>query len=159
MVGAGTITGQGLSDVNSVVVQLLGPLGFLSSTSTMISNQSDTSLTVQIPQGFAAPADVLICSVSGCGQPDPSVDTLTLAYPGRPVIHSLSPASGPAHGTNVVAINGSLNSQLTAVHFGTQRATILSEPSLTASGTVLVLAPQGTAAKKVSVRSARSAGS
>jgi Pro-kumamolisin, activation domain/Fibronectin type III domain/IPT/TIG domain len=146
-----TITGQGLADVNSVVVQLQGPLDFLSSTSTMISNQSDTSLTVQIPQGFAAPADVLVCSVSGCSQPDPTVDTLTLAYPGRPVIQSLSPASGPAHGTNVVTINGSLDSQLTAVHFGTQRATILSEPSLTASGSVFVLAPQGTAGKKVSV--------
>jgi Fibronectin type III domain/IPT/TIG domain len=67
------------------------------------------------------------------------------------VIHSLSPASGPAHGTNVVAIDGSLDSQLTAVHFGSVKVTILSEPTLTASGTIFVVAPQGTAGKKVPV--------
>ena len=57
--GSLTITGQGLSDVTSVVVQLQGSLDFLSSTSTAISSQSDTSLKVAIPEGFAAPADVL----------------------------------------------------------------------------------------------------
>jgi hypothetical protein len=146
-----TITGQGLSDVTSVVVQLQGSLDFLSSTSTAISDQSDTSLKVAIPQGFAAPADVLVCSVTGCSAPDPAADTLTLAYPGRPVISSLAPASGPAHGANLVEINGALDSELTAVHFGSQLATIVSEPSLTASGTILVVAPPGTAGKKVPV--------
>jgi len=146
-----TITGQGLSDVTSVVVQLQGALDFLSSTSTAISDQSDTSLTVAIPQGFAAPADVLVCSVTGCSAPDPSADTLTLAYPGRPVISSLGPASGPAHGTNLVEINGVLDSELTAVHFGSKSAAIVYEPSLTASGIILVVAPSGTAGKKVPV--------
>lgn len=146
-----TITGQGLIDVTSVVVQLQGGLDFLSSTSTAISNQSDTSLTVALPEGFAAPADVLVCSATGCSAPDPAVDTLTLAYPGRPVITSLAPASGPAHGSNVVQINGALDSELTAVHFGTQKATILQEPELTASGPIFVAAPAGTAGKKVAV--------
>ena len=146
-----TITGQGLKDVNSVVVQLQGSLNFLSSTSTTISNQSDTSLTVAIPEGFAAPADVLVCSVTGCSAPNPSVDTLTLAYPGRPKVSAVSPARGAAHGGTIVEISGSLDSQLTAVHFGSAKATILSEPTLTASGTIVVVAPPGTAGKKVSV--------
>ncbi|HSZ44077.1 MAG TPA: IPT/TIG domain-containing protein [Streptosporangiaceae bacterium] len=149
--GSLTITGQGLSDVTSVVVQLQGSLDFLSSTSTAISSQSDTSLKVAIPEGFAAPADVLVCSVTGCSAPDPAVDTLTLAYPGRPVINSLRPASGPAHGGNLVEINGALDSELTAVHFGSQRAALVYEPSLTASGTILVVAPPGKAGAKVPV--------
>lgn len=149
--GSLTITGSGLEDVNSVVVQLQGPLNFLSSTSTAISNQSDTSLTVLLPEGFAAPADVLVCSVTGCSQPDPSVDTLTLAYAGRPRITAVGPARGPAHGGTIVQISGALDSELTAVHFGSAKARILSEPSLTASGTIVVVAPPGTAGKKVSV--------
>jgi hypothetical protein len=149
--GSLTITGQGLSDVTSVVVQLQGSLDFLTSTSTAISNQSDTSLTVAIPQGFAAPADVLVCSETGCSTPNPAVDTLTLAYPGRPVVSSVTPASGPAHGGTIVAIYGALDSEVTAVHFGSAKATILSQPELTASGTIDVIAPPGTAGKKVSV--------
>jgi hypothetical protein len=146
-----TITGQGLSDVNSVVVQLQGGLSFLTSTSTAISDQSDTSLTVALPEGFAAPADVLVCSVSGCSSPNPAVDTLTLAYPGKPVISSIQPASGPAHGGFVMEINGSLDSELTAVHIGSAKATILQEPELTASGSIFVLVPAGTGGKKESV--------
>jgi hypothetical protein len=146
-----TITGQGLSDVTSVVVQLQGSLSFLSSTSTAISSQTDNSLTVALPVGFAAPADVLVCSVTGCSTPDPAVDTLTLAYPGRPVISSLGPASGPAHGANMVQIDGALDSELTAVHFGSHLATLVYEPSLTASGIILVVAPSGTAGTKVPV--------
>jgi hypothetical protein len=149
--GSLTVTGQGLSDVTSVVVQLQGSLDFLSSTSTAISDQSDTSLTVAIPNGFAFPADVLLCSASGCSTPNPAVDTLTLAYPGRPVINAIGPASGPAHGGNVVEIDGALDSQLTAVHFGSRLATILQEPELTASGPIFVTAPAGTGGKKVSV--------
>jgi Pro-kumamolisin, activation domain/IPT/TIG domain/Fibronectin type III domain len=143
-----TITGQGLSDVNSVVVQLQGGLSFLSSTSTAISDQSDTSLTVALPEGFAAPADVLVCSVSGCSTPNPAVDTLTLAYPGKPVINSIEPTSGPANGDFVMLINGSLDSELTAVHIGSASVTILEEPELTASGSIYVLVPPGTGGKK-----------
>jgi hypothetical protein len=146
-----TITGQGLSDATSVVVQLQGSLDFLSSTTTAISNQSDTSLTVALPNGFAFPADVLVCSATGCSTPNPQVDTLTMVYPGRPVISSLVPASGPAHGGNVVEINGVLDSQLTAVHFGSKQAAILQEPELTASGPIFVTAPAGTGGKKVAV--------
>jgi|HubBroStandDraft_5_1064220.scaffolds.fasta_scaffold03205_3 hypothetical protein len=149
--GSLTITGSGLIDATSVVVQLQDGLDFLSSTSTAITSLSDTSLTVTLPEGFAFPADVLVCSATGCSNPNPSADTLTLAYPGRPVISSLVPAGGPAHGGNVVEINGALDSQLTAVHFGSRLATILQEPELTASGPIFVTAPSGTGGKKVSV--------
>ncbi len=146
-----TVTGNGLSDVSSVVFQLQGDLDFLSSTSTTISAQSRTSLTVAIPQGFTFPADVLLCTVTGCTAPDPSKDTFTLAYPGRPVVSSSSPASGPAHGGTVVEIHGALDSELTAVHFGKLSAIILQEPELTASGPILVAAPAGVAGTKVSI--------
>jgi Pro-kumamolisin, activation domain/Fibronectin type III domain/IPT/TIG domain len=143
-----TITGSGLIDVTSVVLQLQGSLSFLTSTSTAISDQSDTSLTVAIPNQYAAPSDVLVCSATGCSAPDPAVDTLTLAYPGRPVISSIAPSSGPAHGTNLVEISGVLDTELTAVHFGSHLATILFEPGLTASGSPIVVeVPQGTAGK------------
>ena len=149
--GALTVTGAGLSAVISVVFQLQGPLDFLSSTSTAITGQTATSLTVAIPQGFTYPADVLLCTVTGCSTPDPAVDTLTLAYPGRPVVASSGPSRGPAHGGMVVKIRGSLDSEVTAVHFGNALATIQSMPELTASGPITVLAPPGRAGTKVNV--------
>lgn len=145
------VTGAGLTDVTSVVFQLQGPLNFLSSTSTTITNQTDTSLTVAIPQGFTYPADVLLCTATGCTAPDPAVDTLTLAYPGRPVVSSSGPVSGPAHGGTLVTIQGSLDSEVTAVHFGNALATIEFMPELTASGPITVLAPPGRAGSKVDV--------
>jgi Pro-kumamolisin, activation domain/Fibronectin type III domain/IPT/TIG domain len=146
-----TITGQGLSDVNSVVFQTQGALSFLSSTSTAISNQSDTSLTVGIPQSFIFPTDVLVCSVTSCSAPDPAVDTFQLAYAGRPVVNSSGPASGPAHGGTIVTIQGSLDSEVTAVDFGTRPARILAQVTNSASGPLVVIAPPGTAGTKVSI--------
>lgn len=146
-----TVTGQGLSDVTSMVLELQGPLSFLSSTSTEITNQSDTSLTVRIPEGYAAPADVLLCTASGCSFPDPADDTLTLAYAGRPIVSNSSPLKGPARGSGEVTINGVLDSEVTAVDFGSKAATIVSEPSFTASGPIVVLAPPNAAGAKVNI--------
>ncbi len=145
------VTGAGLDDVTSVELQLQAPFSFLSSTSTTITSQTSTSLTVAIPQGFTYPADVLVCTVTGCSVPNPAVDTLTLAYPGRPVVSSSRPSSGPAHGGTLVTIQGSLDSAVTAVHFGGAIATIESMPELTASGPITVLAPSGHAGSKVDV--------
>ena len=146
-----SVTGSGLSDVTSVVFQAQGQLNFLSSTSTTISNQTDTSLTVAIPQSFAYATDVLLCSATGCTSPRPAVDTLTFAYPGRPVVSSSSPAAGPAHGSTTVTIEGQLDSEVTAVDFGSAPATIVTQPMLSASGSITVLAPPGTAGSKVDV--------
>jgi hypothetical protein len=149
--GSLTIKGTGLIDVTSVEFVGQGGLNFLTSTSTQISSQTDTSLVVQVPQFFAAPTDVLVCSVTGCSPPNPRVDTFTFTYPGRPVVSSSSPAKGPAGGGTVVTINGSLDSEVTAVHFGTGLAKIRSQPVLSPSGPVVVVAPRGTAGSKVDI--------
>jgi hypothetical protein len=145
------ITGQGLAAVTSVVLQGQDVFGFLASTSTAISGQTDTSLTVAIPQFFGFPADVLVCSATGCSDPDPAVDTLLLAYAGRPVVKSSSPASGPAHGGTVVTIQGALDSEVTAVDFGSVAAKVLSQPSGSPSGPITVAAPPGMAGAKVAI--------
>ena len=148
--GTVVVTGQGLSDVTSAVLQLQGDLDFLSSTSTGLSAQTDSSVTVAIPEGFAAPGDLLLCTETGCSTPDPQ-DSLTLAYPGRPVLTSSSPSAGPAHGTTEVTLTGALDSEVTAVDFGSKPATIASSPELTASGPITVLAPAGVAGSKVDI--------
>ncbi len=148
--GSLTITGQGLSDVNMVLFQdqsgSIGP-----AMSTEISGQSDTQLTVAIPSYFAIPTDVIVCSVSGCSTPNPSIDGLTYAYPGQPTLTSSSPKSGPAAGGTLVTLNGTLDSNLTAVHFGTRAAEVQSEPLASPSGQVTVKAPPGTPNSKVNI--------
>lgn len=146
-----TITGTGLSDADSVVLEGQDGLFFLSSTSTLISSQTDTSLTVVLPQFFEVPTDVLVCSVTGCSNPNPKVDTLLEVYVGRPVVTSSSPASGPAHGGTIVTIRGALDSEVTAVDFGSKPAKILQEPTFTASGPIFVMAPPGKAGTKVNI--------
>jgi hypothetical protein len=149
--GTLTITGAGLSDVTSVVFQVVPPLNFLSSTSTAITDQTDTSLTVAIPQNYIFPSDVLVCSVTGCSPPNFAVDGFQLAYAGRPVVNSSSPKSGPAHGGTVVTIQGALDGELTAVDFGTRPGTIVSETENSSSGPIVVIAPPGKAGTKVNI--------
>jgi hypothetical protein len=50
-----------------------------------------------------------------------------------------------------VTIEGALDSGVTAVFFGSVRAKILSQPSLTPSGPITVLAPPGPAGRTVSI--------
>lgn len=148
--GTLTITGQGLSDATSVEFVGQGSLNFISSTSNrFVGTPTDTSLTVQVPQFFAIPTDVLVCSVTACSAPNPAVDTLVFAYAGRPTVTSSSPTSGPAAGGTEVTINGTLDSELTRVSFGKAAATIVSEPFASPSGQIVVDAPPGTAGQKV----------
>ena len=138
-------------DVTSVVFEAQGDLSFLTSTSTAITNQTDTSLTVAIPQFFEFPVDVLACSATGCSEINPNVDTLLLVYAGRPVVTSSSPAAGPAHGGTEVTIQGTLDSEVTAVDFGSVPAQVVSEPQAAPSGPITVLAPPGKAGTKVNI--------
>lgn len=140
--GSLIITGQGLSDVNTVVFSDQQGLGFGYSQSSSITNQSDTRLTVQIPSFFAIPTDVLACTVTGCSLPTTS-DTLVFAYPGRPTIASSNPRSGPPAGGTTVLINGSFDSNVTSVHFGNQIAKVKYQPLATPSGQIAVKAPPG----------------
>ena len=145
------ITGHGLVDVTSVVFQAQGDLSFLTSTSTAITSQTDTSLTVAIPQFFEFPVDVLACSATGCSEINPKVDTLLLVYTGRPVVASSSPAAGPAHGGTTVTIQGALDSEVTAVDFGSVAGKLLAEPQAGPSGPLTVVAPPGKAGTKVNI--------
>jgi hypothetical protein len=145
------ITGHGLIDVTSVLFEVQGDLSFLISTSTAITNKTDTSLVVAIPQTFAFPTDVLACSESGCSQVDPKADTLVLTYAGRPVVTSSSPAAGPAHGGTMVTIQGALDSEVTAVDFGSVPAQLVSEPQASPSGPITVHAPPGKAGTRVNI--------
>lgn len=146
-----TISGRGLQDATSVVFQAQGDLDFLTSVSTTFTAQSKTSLTVQVPQFFIFPTDVLVCSITGCSAPNPKVDSFQLAYAGRPVVTSSSPSSGPASGGTIVFINGALDAEVTAVDFGTTPAVILQQTTDAPSGPILVEAPAGTAGKTVSI--------
>jgi hypothetical protein len=146
-----TITGTGLSDVDQVLFVAQPPFPGIYSTSSTFTAQSDTSLTVAVPQFFAVPTDVLVCSVTGCDPPDPAVDTYVFAYPGQPVVTSSSPSSGPAHGGTLVTIQGSLDAEVLSVHFGSTAAVIESAAEGTASAPITVLAPAGTAGAKVDV--------
>lgn len=146
-----TITGVGFDDTTSVEVAGQDGLGFLTSSTTNFTVNSNVSLTVTLPQFFSFATDVLVCSATGCDTADPAVDTFIYAYPGRPVLSSSSPSAGPEHGGTLVTIHGSLDSDVLAVHFGTVPAAIVSEPELTASGPVVVLAPPSAKAGKVDI--------
>jgi len=148
--GSITITGAGFDDADLVEFVGQGGFNFLSSTTTHFVVNSDTSITVNVPQFFAIPTDTLVCSVTGCSAVVPA-DTFVFAYPGRPIVDSVTPASGPAHGGTIVSIAGTLDSEVTAVHFGTIPATVLSQPFASPSGTVVVVAPIGPAGRTVGV--------
>lgn len=152
--GTLTVTGAGISDVTGVEFLGVAPLNFLDSFTSNFVSQSDTSLTVDVPQFFSWPTDVLLCTASGCDAPNPNVDEFVLAYPGRPVLQASSPAKGPASGGTEVTIHGSLDSLITAIHFGSTlvpASDIVSEPEVTASGLIVVDAPPGKAGKTVPI--------
>jgi hypothetical protein len=148
-----TVSGQGLSDVYEVSTQLEEPLNFLASTTTVITAQSDTSLTADLVSNFAFPQDVLLCTASGCTTPSTATsgtaDVLDVAYPGQPIVSSASPSGGPAHGGTQVTIDGALNTEVLDVDFGTVPGTIVSQGELTASAPIVVDAPAGVAGTTV----------
>lgn len=149
--GSLTITGNGLIDADLVEFVAQAPFPPIASTSSFITVRSNTSLTVKVPQFFDVPTDVLVCSATGCSSPDPKVDSYTFAYPGRPVVTSISPSKGPAHGGTVVTIDGALDANLTKVLFGSTPATVVAAPVATASGPITVKAPPGKAGSTVDV--------
>jgi hypothetical protein len=148
-----TVTGEGLSDVFEVSTELEAPLSFLASTSNDITARSGTSLTADLTSNFAFAQDLLLCSATACTAPTSATggtaDVLEVAYPGRPVVTSSSPSSGPAVGGTLVTINGALDTEVTAVDFGTVPGKIVNQGGLTASAPIEVLAPPGVARKKV----------
>ncbi|HET9719867.1 MAG TPA: IPT/TIG domain-containing protein [Solirubrobacteraceae bacterium] len=148
--GSLTITGRGLQQVIGVLFEDQAGSG-AAAGSSLFTAQSSTQLTVMIPSFFAIPTDVLVCSVSGCSSPNPTVDTLIYAFPGRPTLTASSPKSGPSTGGTQVTLQGTLDSNITAVYFGTRRATLGAQPVGSPSGPVTVTAPAGKPYSKVNI--------
>ena len=153
--GSVSVTGLGLSDVDAVSTELEQPLNFIASTTTDITSQTDTALTAELDSNFAFPQDVVLCSATGCSTPSSEVggtaDVLYVAYPGRPVVSSSSPTTGPAYGGTTVTIDGALNTEVLAVDFGSVPAGIVSEGALTASAPIVVDAPPGVPGTTVNI--------
>jgi hypothetical protein len=143
------VAGTNFLDATSVQFIGQGSLNFVSSTTTNFAIEPLGSQIIvnPIPQMFTVPMDVEVCTVTGCSVPNPSVDNFLLAYAGQPVIEA---ASIPAHGGNFT-FNGQLDSDITAVHFGTALVPVVSQPFFTSSGPVTVLAPTCTAGTPVTV--------
>jgi hypothetical protein len=145
-----TITGKGFDDADLVVFVGQGGNDFIDSTTTHFVVHSDTSMTVQVPEFFAIPTDTLVCSITACSAIVPA-DAFVFAYPGRPIVDSVSPSHGPAHGGTLVTIQGRLDSEPTAVHFGSQSVLILDAPFAGPSGPIIVVSPIGMAGRTVNV--------
>jgi hypothetical protein len=143
------VAGTNFLDATSVQFIGQGPNSFVGSTTTNFTIEPLGSQIIvnPIPQMFTVPMDVEVCTVTACSGPNPSVDSFELAYAGQPVIEA---ANIPAQGGKVI-FNGQLDSEITAVHFGTASVPVVSQPTFTSSGPVTVTAPTCTAGSKVSV--------
>ena len=99
--------------------------------------------------------DVEVCSVTGCSY-DPNGDQLFVYPPGNPKIDSITPATGAAHGGNVIVLHGSNLGCIVAVAFGkvVTLTTTNTKALLTCGSTdqVEVVAPPGVAGTTVGVR-------
>ena len=146
-----TITGHGFDDADQIVFIGQGDTDFVYSTTSNFTINSDTSITVTPPQFFDIPTDVLVCSVTGCSAPNPKHDAYDYVEPGRPIVDSSSPSSGPEHGGTLVTIKAQLDDNLVSVHFGSLSATIVSAPFFSPSGPIEVVAPPSTKAQKVNI--------
>jgi hypothetical protein len=144
-----TITGEGFTDAN--LIAFIGGGGALGSTQPFFTINSDTSITLRTPAFYNTSTDVLVCSVTGCSTPNPAVDGFTFAYPGQPVVNSSSPSSGGEQGGTLVTIEGALDTEVTAVHFGKRLGTIVQQGQFTASAPILVAAPPSTSTGTVDI--------
>ncbi len=147
-----TETRAGLADISFVDVGV--GLGFSSTTTFNLLSASSTVITFDTPADNPGLDAVSYCNVSGCAPPPPNGGLYTYYPPGNPSLSSSSPRSGNK-GT-VVTLHGANLGFPVAVYFGSVKDTnILTQPSLLDSGSttaVLVVAPAGTAGKKVDLR-------
>ncbi|MEV5482602.1 MULTISPECIES: IPT/TIG domain-containing protein [Streptomyces] len=121
-----TITGSGFTGATLV---RFGP------TPTNFVLVSDTQITARTPAGTGT---VMVTVTAPTGTSTQNV-LFTYTTVAAPVLTTLSPASGPTSGGNVVTISGSNLAGVISVNFGANSATVLSN---TASQ-VVVIAPAG----------------
>jgi hypothetical protein len=134
--GAGTATvailGTGLANATAVM--------FGNVPATKIVSDSDTELVVVSPAGVAGTVDVTVTTAGGASTIS-AADQFT--YAAIPAVTTIAPAVGPAAGGNQVTITGTGLANASAVWFGGNQATIVTD-----SATQLVVtAPAGTAGK------------
>jgi hypothetical protein len=144
-----TIHGSGFDGAESVEL-VDDPYGWRLTQDT-ITEKSNDVITFDTPAGRSGIYNVVVCGVSACSAP--SEQTFTQYEPGNPSLSSISPSSGTA-GTKVV-IQGDNLGYLTAVYFGSVRATKFSnEPGSNQGGSpyeVTATAPAGTAGSTVDI--------
>jgi len=147
-----TITGQGFEDANEVIFPGQGAFDIVQAATTNFTINSDTSITIdKMPADFAVPTDALVCSVTGCSTPNPAKDGYVFAYVGQPVLSAATPSSGGEGGGTVVSLNGSLDQNVVAVHFGKALGTVLNQNPFAPGGILQVVAPPSLSAKKVDI--------
>ncbi|AWN32467.1 cell shape-determining protein [Streptomyces sp. NEAU-S7GS2] len=128
-----TITGTNLTGTTSVK--------FGSNSATILTNTA-TQITAIAPAG-AGTVNVTVTTAGGTS------NTLPYTYAAVPIpaISSLSPSSGPTSGGNVVTITGTNLTSTTAVKFGSNSATILTNTATQ----ITAIAPAGAGTVNVTV--------
>jgi len=130
-----TIRGSDLGGVKAVK--------FGAKSATHVKVVSAAEVTAVAPAGTGT-VNVIVTGSGGSSAPS-VLDRYT--YDPAPAVTSLTPASGPAHGGNVVAIHGAHLAGTVLVKFGTKKAKIVS----VSATTVRVIAPPGSGAVVVRV--------
>ncbi len=125
-----TITGTGFDGATAV--------DFGTSPATDVTVVSDTTITAESPAGTGN-QDVTVTTPGGMS---PMMSAPEFDYMAAPTVSGLSVAAGPAAGGTMVTITGNGFTDVSAVDFGTNPATIL---PVSSSGTSLtVVSPAGT---------------
>jgi hypothetical protein len=91
---------------------------------TSVSVSGSTSLTAVTPSGTAGAANVVVTTNGGS-----ATGTNAYTYTNPPIVTGISPTSGPQGGGTTVTITGTNLSYPTAVNFGANPATILTNSS------------------------------
>ena len=156
--GCGTsirIEGEGLLQTVSPVVFVDGYTGFSLGTQYNFAVKDNKTIATESVAQNPGVVDVEVCSVTGCSY-DPNGDQLFVYPPGNPKIDSITPATGAAHGGNVIVLHGSNLGCIVAVAFGkvVTLTTTNTKALLTCGSTdqVEVVAPPGVAGTTVGVR-------
>ena len=125
-----TITGTGFTGATTVE--------FGTSPATDVTVVSDTTITAESPAGTGN-QDVTVTTPGGMS---PMMSAPEFDYMAAPTVSGLSVAAGPAAGGTMVTITGNGFTDVSAVDFGTNPATIL--PVSSSATSLSVVSPAGT---------------
>ena len=150
-----TITGVAMSDVNQITIDGIRQFPHQAPSSaiqTVFSSQTSTSVTFLTPSALPGPANVSVCTASGCG----GLSTLFRYYsPGAARVQSVSQSSGPHGGGNTITIRGVNLGCAQFVSFGGSFVVAHRLEGVTGcgnTGAVTAVVPAGTAGHRVTIR-------